>query len=59
MAIHYGCEAYAIYEGYSGLVNGGDMIKPMGWDDVRSYLSEGGTLIGTARCECAWDLSAG
>jgi 6-phosphofructokinase 1 len=52
MAIHYGCEAFAIYEGYYGLVKGGDMIRPMGWDDVRSYLSEGGTLIGTARCKC-------
>ncbi|KAF2000015.1 6-phosphofructokinase [Amniculicola lignicola CBS 123094] len=50
MAIHYGCEAYAIYEGYDGLVKGGDMIKEMHWEDVRGFLSEGGTLIGTARC---------
>lgn len=26
------------------------MIREVGWDDVRGYLSEGGTLIGTARC---------
>ncbi|KAF2828352.1 6-phosphofructokinase [Ophiobolus disseminans] len=51
MAIHNNCEAYAIYEGYDGLVKGGDMIKEMGWDDVRGFLSEGGTLIGTARCK--------
>ncbi|KAF2661229.1 6-phosphofructokinase [Lophiostoma macrostomum CBS 122681] len=50
MAIHYDCEAYAIFEGYDGLVKGGDMIKPMQWEDVRGFLSEGGTLIGTARC---------
>jgi 6-phosphofructokinase 1 len=50
MAIHNNCEAYAIYEGYDGLVKGGDMIKEMSWDDVRGFLSEGGTLIGTARC---------
>lgn len=50
MAIHRGCEAYAIYEGYEGLVQGGDMIRPMVWEDVRGWLSEGGTLIGTARC---------
>ncbi|KAH8732254.1 phosphofructokinase-domain-containing protein, partial [Phaeosphaeriaceae sp. PMI808] len=50
MAIHNNCEAYAIYEGYDGLVKGGDMIKEMHWEDVRGFLSEGGTLIGTARC---------
>lgn len=26
------------------------MIKKAEWDDVRGYLPEGGTLIGTARC---------
>lgn len=46
-----GCHAYAIYEGYDGLVRGGDMIKQMSWEDVRGWLSEGGTLIGTARCK--------
>ncbi|KPI39685.1 ATP-dependent 6-phosphofructokinase [Cyphellophora attinorum] len=50
MAIYKGCEAFAIHEGYEGLVNGGGMIAPMGWDDVRGFLSKGGTLIGTARC---------
>lgn len=50
MAIHMGCDAFAVYEGYEGLVRGGDLIKKMDWDDVRGWLSEGGTLIGTARC---------
>lgn len=50
MAIHMGCDAFAIYEGYEGLVCGGDYIKKMEWSDVRGWLSEGGTLIGTARC---------
>jgi 6-phosphofructokinase 1 len=50
MSIHMGCEAYAIFEGYEGLVQGGDLIKEMTWDDVRGYLSRGGTLIGTAKC---------
>jgi 6-phosphofructokinase 1 len=50
MAIYKGCEAFAIHEGYQGLVDGGDMIKRMEWEDVRGYLSKGGTLIGTARC---------
>lgn len=50
MALAKGCEPYAIYEGYEGLVQGGDMIRAMKWEDVRGWLSEGGTLIGTARC---------
>ncbi|KAF2085051.1 6-phosphofructokinase [Saccharata proteae CBS 121410] len=50
MSYALGCEAYAIYEGYEGLVQGGDMIREMHWEDVRGWLSEGGTLIGTARC---------
>ncbi|ANB13106.1 6-phosphofructokinase subunit beta [Sugiyamaella lignohabitans] len=49
-AIHRGCEAYAVYEGYEGLVRGGDYIREMTWGDVRGYLSIGGTSIGTARC---------
>ncbi|KAK7205373.1 phosphofructokinase-domain-containing protein [Myxozyma melibiosi] len=49
-AIHKGCDAFAIYEGYEGLVQGGHMMKQMKWEDVRGWLSEGGTLIGTARC---------
>lgn len=51
MAIHQGCEAYFIFEGYEGLVQGGDLIKQAYWEDVRGWLSEGGTLIGTARCK--------
>ncbi|KAL8804744.1 MAG: hypothetical protein Q9200_005700 [Gallowayella weberi] len=51
MSIAKGCEAYGIHEGYEGLVQGGDLIREMKWDDVRGYLSEGGTLIGTARCK--------
>ncbi|KAF1826070.1 6-phosphofructokinase [Dissoconium aciculare CBS 342.82] len=46
-----GCTAFAVYEGYQGLVDGGDMIKEMQWEDVRGWISEGGTLIGTARCK--------
>ncbi|KAM5377324.1 hypothetical protein ACJZ2D_005143 [Fusarium nematophilum] len=50
MTLHMGCDAYCVYEGYEGLVQGGDFIRQMQWDDVRGWLSEGGTLIGTARC---------
>jgi len=57
MAIAKGCEAYCVYEGYEGLVQGNEgkepehhMIRKAEWDDVRGFLSEGGTLIGSARC---------
>ncbi|OAA47060.1 6-phosphofructokinase [Metarhizium rileyi] len=56
-AIHKGCEAYAVYEGYEGLVRGGDFIKKMEWHHVRGWLSEGGTLIGTARCMAFYERS--
>ncbi|KAJ5467897.1 6-phosphofructokinase [Penicillium sp. IBT 31633x] len=49
MAIHCDCEAYAIFEGYEGLVNGGNLIRQLHWEDVRGWLSRGGTLIGSAR----------
>lgn len=50
-AIYRGCKAFAIMEGYEGLVRGGPKyIREMSWEDVRGFLSEGGTNIGTARC---------
>lgn len=50
-----GCESYCIMEGYEGLVRGGNLIKKMEWADVRGWLSEGGTLIGTARCKSFYE----
>lgn len=54
-AIDEGFDAFCILEGYEGLVRGGDLLKPMNWDDVRGWLSEGGTLIGTARCKAFFE----
>ncbi|KAI9311356.1 6-phosphofructokinase [Dichotomocladium elegans] len=48
--ISKGCEVYAIYEGYQGLVDGGERICKMDWKSVRGWLGVGGTSIGTARC---------
>lgn len=48
--IYFGCDMFAVYEGYEGLVRGGDLLKKMEWEDVRGFLSHGGTDIGTARC---------
>ena len=33
------CTPFAIFNGYEGLVNGGDLIKEFGWEDVRGMLS--------------------
>ncbi|RMG93953.1 MAG: 6-phosphofructokinase [Chloroflexi bacterium] len=41
---------FAIYEGYRGMVQGGDRIRPMNWQSVGGILHQGGTVIGTARC---------
>ena len=49
-ALHFGAGVYAIYEGYQGMVEGGDRIRSLSWDDVGSILHRGGTVIGTARC---------
>ena len=49
MAIYSNCEAYAVFEGYEGLVMGDEMIRQLHWEDVRGWLSRGGTLIGSAR----------
>ena len=49
-ALNLGAEVFAVYEGYRGLVEGGDRIRAVGWDDVSRILSRGGTMIGTARC---------
>lgn len=50
-AIARNCKIFAIHEGYSGLVRGGpEFIKEMKWNDVKGWLMQGGTNIGTARC---------
>lgn len=46
----HGIDVYAIYQGYRGMVEGGDMIRKMTSDDVGGILHKGGTAIGTARC---------
>jgi 6-phosphofructokinase 1 len=50
-ALDRGIEVYAIYEGYQGLVDGGDFIRPLRWDSVGGIIHRGGTIIGTARSE--------
>ena len=45
-----GAEVFGILEGWQGAVDGGECIRPLGWEDVSGILSSGGTVIGTARC---------
>lgn len=49
-ALDHGLEVFAIYEGYRGMVDGGDCIRRMDWNSVGGILHRGGTVIGTARC---------
>ncbi|MFN2138220.1 MAG: 6-phosphofructokinase [Candidatus Promineifilaceae bacterium] len=50
-ALHCGLETYAVYEGYQGMVDGGEQIRPISWSDVGGILQLGGTIIGSARCQ--------
>ena len=43
-ALHHGIDVYAIYEGYQGLVEGGDLIRRMESADVGGILQRGGTV---------------
>ena len=49
-ALNHGIDVFAIYEGYQGMVVGGDYIRRMTWDAVGGILHQGGTAIGSARC---------
>jgi 6-phosphofructokinase 1 len=49
-ALDHRVEVYAIYEGYQGMVDGGERIRKLTWDSVGGIIHRGGTIIGTARC---------
>uniref|UniRef100_A0A673CBV1 ATP-dependent 6-phosphofructokinase n=1 Tax=Sphaeramia orbicularis TaxID=375764 RepID=A0A673CBV1_9TELE len=51
MGIYVGAKVYLIYEGYQGLVDGGDNIKVAHWHSVTNIIQLGGTVIGSARCK--------
>ncbi len=46
-----GLEVFAVYEGLRGLVKGGEMLRPATSADVGGILHQGGTVLGTARCQ--------
>ncbi|MFX0538354.1 6-phosphofructokinase [Ornithinimicrobium sp. Y1847] len=45
-----GCP-YAVREGWAGAVAGGAGVVELAWADVGGVLHQGGTMLGTARCE--------
>ncbi|KAA0715408.1 ATP-dependent 6-phosphofructokinase, liver type [Triplophysa tibetana] len=51
MGIYAGAKVYLVYEGYQGLVDGGDNIKLANWQSVTNIIQLGGTVIGSARCK--------
>jgi len=50
-ALFHGIDAYVIYQGYQGLIEGGDSIRRVSSADVAGILHRGGTVFGTARCQ--------
>ena len=50
-ALSRGARVSAIYEGFQGMVDGGDGIREFTWSDVSSILHRGGTVIGTFRSQ--------
>lgn len=50
-ALARGVETFAVHDGYQGMVDGGNQIRPIGWNDVGGILQLGGTIIGSARCQ--------
>ena len=46
-AIYNGCEAYGIFYGYEGLIEGN--MKKMESHDVSNIIQRGGTILKTAR----------
>src|ERR1700716_1254161 len=50
-ALDRGMEVYAIYEGFQGMVEGGNRIRQLNWDSVGGILQRGGTIIGTTRSD--------
>ncbi|XP_069471868.1 ATP-dependent 6-phosphofructokinase, liver type [Ambystoma mexicanum] len=49
MGIYVGAKVFLIYEGYEGLVEGGENIQQANWLSVSNIIQLGGTIIGSAR----------
>ncbi|XP_070766828.1 phosphofructokinase, muscle a isoform X5 [Enoplosus armatus] len=51
VGLYTGAKVYFVHEGYQGLVDGGEHIRPATWESVSMMLQLGGTVIGSARCK--------
>jgi 6-phosphofructokinase 1 len=49
--LHRGVTPYLVFEGYEGLVTGGELIREAESGDVGGIMHLGGTVIGTARSQ--------
>lgn len=45
MGVYLGCRVFLIYEGYQGMVDGGDNIKEADWRSVSDIIQRGGKLV--------------
>ena len=50
-ALDRGLEVFGIHEGFAGLIEGADRVRPMTWNSVGGIIHRGGTMLGTARSE--------
>ncbi|XP_068736354.1 ATP-dependent 6-phosphofructokinase, muscle type-like isoform X1 [Montipora capricornis] len=50
MGMYAGARVFTVWEGYQGLVDGGDNIKEVKWEEMSGIIQLGGTVIGSARC---------
>lgn len=51
MGLYAGARVFTVWEGYQGLVDGGDNIKEVQWEEMSGIIQLGGTVIGSARCQ--------
>ncbi len=49
--LNRGVKVFGIYEGYTGMVEGGERIRELSWESVGGILQQGGTILGSSRCE--------
>ena len=48
-ALEREAQVFGIFEGFQGMIEGGNLIRPFTWDSVGGVIQQGGTLLGTAR----------
>jgi 6-phosphofructokinase 1 len=43
-------DIYGIFDGYEGMIKGGNKICKLKWEDAGNIISRGGTVLGSRRC---------